>query len=221
MNTEIFYKKPLLVIYVPGYLSGEDKQKEVKDKLAQLYPDSPITIFNWDSVASYSMALHNSIQASSDLIQYLKDLPCGNNVVLIGHSLGALVVARAMRKIPFNSYYGAKQVVLLGAAIDAITDLRHMCEVTEYPVINVINNNDLVLNTAYSIFSCCPALGSHGGYCKHTNNYVELEILQKEPNITKADSVHELANQVLDATGHSASRVYLDSLIRGTYIVNS
>lgn len=221
MNTEIFYKKPLLVIYVPGYLSGEDKQKEVKDKLEQLYPDSPITIFNWDSVASYSMAMHNSLSAAGDLIQYLKDLPCGNNIVLIGHSLGALVVYNAMRYIPFNANYGAKQVILLGAALASHSRLEHICEVTEYPVINVINKDDIILNTLFSSISNTSALGSRGSYCKHNNNYVELEILQKESNIGQVDSVKEFANQLLDVTGHSASRVYLDGLINNNYKINS
>ena len=221
MNTEIFYKKPLLVIYVPGYLSGEDKQKEVKDKLAQLYPDSPITIFKWDSVASYSMAMHNSIQASSDLVQYLKDLPCGNYITIIGHSLGALVVSNAMKHIPFNSYYGAKQVILLGAAIPAHTNLQHMCEVTEYPVINVINRNDIILSTLYKTFNDSPALGSRGLCCKHPHNYVELEILHKIPIYRDTNNLYEMTNQLLDATGHSAGRVYLDALVNKTYRINT
>lgn len=219
MNTEIFYKNPLLVIYVPGYLSGEDKQKEVKDILSKLYPDSPITIFNWDSVASYSMAMHNSIQASSDLVQYLKDLPCGNYITIIGHSLGALVVYNAMRYIPFNANYGAKQVILLGAAVPAHTNLQHMCEVTEYPVINVINRNDIILNTLYKTFNESSALGSHGSYCKHPNNYVELEILHKIPIYKDTNNLYEMTNQLLDATGHSADRVYLDSLVKGNYTI--
>ena len=221
MNTEIFYKKPLLVIYVPGYLSGEDKQKEVKDRLSQLYPDSPITIFNWDSVASYSMAMHNSIKASSDLVQYLKDLPCGNYITIISHSLGALVVSNAMKQIPFNSYYGAKQVILLGAAIPAHTNLQHMCSVTEYPVINVINHNDIILNTLFRTVNESSALGSHGSYCKHPNNYVELEILHSIPPYSNIDNLYEMTNQLLDVTGHSASRVYLNALVNNTYRLNS
>lgn len=218
MNTEIFYKKPLLVIYVPGYLSGEDKQKEVKDKLEQLYPDSPITIFNWDSVASYSRAIHNSIKAANDLVQYLKELPCGNNIVLIGHSLGALVVIRAMKQIPFNSYYGAKQVIFLGAAVDSTVKVKHVCKLTEYPVINVINKNDIVLNNLYTTFSYLPALGSKGLICKRPKNYVELEILPRAIQLQHPKDVKDLGNQLLDVTGHSSSRVYLDSLIKGNYI---
>ena len=224
MNTEIFYKNPLLIIYVPGYLSGEDKQLEVKQQLYKLYnidvsdPSSPdVVIFNWDSVASYARALHNSIKAADDLVKYLKELPCGNNIVIIGHSLGALVVSKAMQKVPFNTYYGAKQVILLGAAIDANSNLKHMCEVTEYPVINVINREDTILSTTYTIFSRYPALGCAGSYCKHNSNYVELELLHKPHSYERVREVPDIANQFLDATGHSASRVYLDGLIKGRY----
>lgn len=228
MNTEIFYKNPSLIIYVPGYLSGEDKQKEVKRQLYRLYnvdpndPSSPyVVVFNWESVASYARALHNSVQAADELVQYLKELPCGNNITIVGHSLGALVVSNAMKKIPFNSYYGAKQVILLGAAIDAHANLRHMCEVTEYPVINVTNRDDVVLSTLYRTFNESPALGSHGSYCKHNKNYIELEILHEMPEYVESRTVSDMASQLLDMTGHSSSRVYLDSLIKGNYKINS
>ena len=228
MNTELFYKNPLLIIYVPGYLSGEDKQREVKEQLYKLYnidtsdPSSPdVVIFNWDSVSSYAIAMHNSIKASNDLVQYLKELPCGNYITIIGHSLGALVVSNAMKKIPFNSYYGAKQVILLGAAISAHENLKHMCEVTEYPVINVVNHNDIILNTLYKTFNNSPALGSRGSYCKHPSNYVELEILHKIPTYKDTDNLYEMTNQLLDATGHSAGRVYLDALVNNAYKINS
>lgn len=224
MNTEIFYKNPLLIIYVPGYLSGDSSQREVKQQLYRLYnidinnPRSPdVVIFNWDSVASYARALHNSIQAADDLVQYLKELPCGNRIVIIGHSLGALVVAKAMQKVPFNSYYGAKQVIFLGAAVDSDTKIKHICKLTEYPVINVINKNDVILNTLYRTFSEVPALGSRGLICKRPDNYVELEILPRLPQYKESKTISDVANQLLDVTGHSSSRVYLDSLIRGNY----
>lgn len=220
MRRDIFYKDPKLVIYVPGYLSGEDKQKEVKAALEQLYgPDTWVVPFTWDSVASYSMAMHNSYKAADDLVQYLKELPCGNHITIVCHSLGALVVSNAMKKIPFNAYYGAKQVILLGAAIDAHTNLKHMCDVTEYPVINVINPNDAILQTVYKTYNDAPALGCKGSYCKHNKNYVELEITPGPIKGMVGDTLGELANGLLDATGHSASRVYLDSLVNGNYII--
>ena len=37
MRKDIFYKDPLLVIYVPGYLSGDAKQDEVMDKIEEFY----------------------------------------------------------------------------------------------------------------------------------------------------------------------------------------
>ena len=224
MKKEIFYKDPCLVIYVPGYLSGDDSQEEVVKQIEKLYGcdkneynDPHVVVFGWDSVASYAKALHNSIKAADDLVGYLRELPCGNYITIIGHSLGALVVSNAMKKIPFNTYYGAKQVILLGAAIDAHTNLKHMCEVTEYPVVNVFNPNDVVLSTIYKTFNESPALGCKGSYCKHNRNYVELEILPKAIQLQHPKDVKDLGNQLLDVTGHSASRVYLDSLVRGSY----
>lgn len=227
MQKRLFYKNPLLIIYVPGYLSGEDNQKEVKKKIYKLYnidpedPSSPdVVIFKWDSVASYAGALHNSVQAADDLVQYLKELPCGNHITIIGHSLGALVVSKAMKKIPFNSYYGARQVILLGAAMDAHANLKHMCDVTMYPVINVVNPEDTILNTLYKTFNDDVALGSHGSYCKHNRNYVEFKLLDREPKQARVDSFKRLANKLLDVTGHSASRVYLDALVNKEYKIN-
>ena len=224
MKKDIFYKKPLIVIYVPGYLSGEDNQHEVCEQLQKFYKEAedeygPVWVVphTWDSVASYAMALHNSYAAADDLIDRLKELPCDNHLAIVAHSLGALVVANAMKKIPFNAYYGAKQVILLGAAIDAHANLRHMCDVTEYPVINVVNPNDAILSTIYKTYNDSPALGCKGSYCKHPHNYIELEILPKSVKGIKGDTLGELANGLLDATGHSASRVYLDSLVNGTY----
>lgn len=224
MRKDLLYKEPLLVIYVPGYLSGEANQDEVVKQLEELYEsdknkyhDPTVITFTWDSVTSYSRALHNSIAAADELVEYLKSLPCGNRITLVGHSLGALVVYNAMRKIPFNAYYGAKQVILIGAAIDAHIDLRHMCEVTEYPVLNVINPNDVVLNSLYRTYNDSPALGSHGSYCKHRRNYVELEILPRVAKGMVSDALNEVANELLDIAGHSSSRVYLDSLLNGNF----
>lgn len=228
MNTEIFYKNPKLVIYVPGYLSGQDKQEEAVAKLNELYqcnptdPNSPyITVFEWESVSSYAMALHNSIKASRDLISYLKELPCTPDVTVIGHSLGALVVANAFKHIPSDAYYKAKQVILLGAAIPAHANLKHICDITKYPVINVINKKDIVLSTLYRTFNDTQALGCRGSYCKHPDNYVELEVIPKTTEYIDTPYITEMANQLLDVTGHSSSRVYLDSLVIGNYIINS
>lgn len=224
MKKEIFYKDPCLVIYVPGYLSGDDNQEEVISQLERLYEcdkheygDPHVVVFNWESVASYARAIHNSYAAADDLIDYLQDITCTPDVTVIGHSLGALVVANAFKKIQKNVYYRAKQVILLGAAIDAHTNLKHMCEVTDYPVINVVNPNDVVLSTIYKTFNESPALGCKGSYCKHNNNYVELEILPRAAQLQSPKDIQDFGNQLLDVTGHSSGRVYLDSLIRGNY----
>lgn len=227
MKKELFYKDPCIIIYIPGYMSGESTQDEVIDAIEKLYECDKhpyggphVIVFNWESVASYAMALHNSIAAANDLIEYLKELPCTPDVTVIGHSLGALVVTNAMKRIPANAYYRAKQVILLGAAMDAHANLTHMCNITDYPVINVVNHDDVVLSTLYRTYNDSPALGQVGSYCKHNKNYVELKVLPSAIKGSNINSLEEMANQLLNATGHSASRVYLNSLVTGNYIVN-
>lgn len=225
MNREIFfknYKNSGKVYYVPGYLSGEDNQEEAVQRLEEFFecdkhpwhnPD--IDVLKWDSFTSYAKALHNSYDAAEELIRWLKDEVTAP-ITLVGHSLGALVILNAMRKIPRKTYYAPIQVIFIGAAIDSRADLSHMCSVTEYPVVNVINPNDIVLSTVYRTCTDSYALGQVGSK-RRNRNYVELELLPKYPKGVAGSLLGEVANQLLDITGHSASRVYLDSLIKGKY----
>lgn len=222
MNKKIFCEDSQIVYYVPGYLSGEDSQDEALQKLEEFfecdkheYNDPYIHVFKWKSVTSYAKALHNSYEAADELISWLKD-EVGGPVTLVGHSLGALVILNAMRKIPRKAYYAPIQVIFIGAAIDSRADLSYMCSVTEYPVVNVVNPNDVVLSTVYRTCTDSYALGQVGSK-RRNRNYVELELLPKYPKGVAGSLLGEVANQLLDITGHSASRVYLDSLIKGKY----
>lgn len=222
MNKKIFCKDSQIVYYVPGYLSGKDSQDEALQKLEEFfecdkheYNDPYIRVFKWKSVTSYAKALHNSYEAADELISWLKD-EVGGPVTLVGHSLGALVILNAMRKIPRKAYYAPIQVIFIGAAMDSRADLSYMCSVTEYPVVNVVNPNDVVLSTVYRTCTDSYALGQVGSK-RRNRNYVELELLPKYPKGVAGSLLGEVANQLLDITGHSASRVYLDSLIKGKY----
>lgn len=225
MNKEIFfknYKNSGKIYYVPGYLSGEDNQEEAVQRLEEFFEcdkhpwqNPHIDVLKWDSFTSYAKALHNSYEAGNELIRWLQDEVTGP-ITLVGHSLGALVILNAMRKIPRKAYYAPIQVIFIGAAIDSRADLSYMCSVTEYPVVNVINPNDVVLSTVYRTCTDSYALGQVGSK-RRNRNYIELELLPKYPKGVAGSLLGEVANQLLDITGHSASRVYLDSLIKGKY----
>lgn len=224
MNKEIFfksYKDSGKLYYVPGYLSGEDNQEEVVQRLEEFFECDKhkwhipsIDVFKWDSFTSYAKALHNSYEAGNELIRWLLDEVTGP-ITIVGHSLGALVISNAMKKLHRRASKPI-QIILLGAAMDSRADLSYMCSVTEYPVVNVVNPNDVVLSTVYRTCTDSYALGQVGSK-RRNRNYVEVELLPKYPKGVAGSLLGEVANQLLDITGHSASRVYLDSLIKGKY----
>lgn len=224
MNKEIFfknYKDSGKVYYVPGYLSGEDNQEEAVQRLEEFFEcdkhpwqDPGIDVFKWDSFTSYAKALHNSYEAGNELIRWLLE-EVTDPITIVGHSLGALVISNAMKKLPRRAVKPI-QIILLGAAMDSRADLSYMCSVTEYPVVNVVNPNDVVLSTVYRTCTDSYALGQVGSK-RRNRNYIELELLPKYPKGVAGSLLGEVANQLLDLTGHSASRVYLDSLIKGKY----
>ena len=106
------------VIYVPGWLRSETDHTDNMRSLEQLFPQSSIEIRRWDSDRlSFGACRDNADREGLALAEHLKQLSeeRRRNTVLVGHSLGARVVLRAMAKLAGDGMSIHRGVVLAAA----------------------------------------------------------------------------------------------------------
>lgn len=213
------------VLYIPGFLSGEDSQEEMLCALRDIFPSSfnisslPWEMkttkswhFPWESkgndsfsgswntylaktsktVDDYfpgkgddqqSLALASRWEQALDSVQTTAEAIASSllrlseqerdNIILVGHSLGANIVIKTLYKLNSRNAYIWK-AVLLGAAINNNDNIiRSACNGVKDKIISVINSADFVLGI-YSLVNFEGALGR--GYNGLINRQKFLEI---------------------------------------------
>ncbi|MBR6272185.1 MAG: DUF726 domain-containing protein [Bacteroidales bacterium] len=177
----------LHVIFVPG-LWTEDNAPEFYEKyLKEAFPGCRFTVKQWKSNRmSWENAREGADLLSADLAKevYAMTETERRNLVLVGHSIGARVVIRAMADI--NGYgMNIRRGVFLGAAIpDDDESISKALNASRCPCINISNRKDNVLAVLYSSimgdYEEC-ALGAYGSRVKYPEmSLVDVKIKPKE-----------------------------------------
>ena len=110
-----------------------------------------MTIYPWNSEGEWNDAKKNAEKEAVLLYEKISKMSpdVRENLILIGHSLGARVVVRTA-KLLREKNIKVKQIILLGAAVNYDDpDFQACDQVSIQPFINVYNRNDYVLKIAY------------------------------------------------------------------------
>lgn len=151
------------VYYVPGWRVGGTSQEEHIDMIREIFPGTDVEVFRWDSVATWGEGVENAEKAAVKLVQKLeKNLELLPNTVIIGHSLGGRVAARAVAELHSRNLQ-IGQAILIGAAIwNKDHDISVASKACLAPLTILYSPNDEALNLAYRESEMEKALGETG-----------------------------------------------------------
>ena len=157
------YSEDCEVIFVHGWGAKNNVQPSVKREIKKIFKTRKVSVHYWESNCSWLAAKDNSEKEAQRLSKEIIKMPADRQqkLVLIAHSLGGRIVARAARKLN-EEKIKVKQVILLGAAINCDdNDLKSCSEISTEPFINVFNRDDNILKLAYGNMEDALA----AGYC--------------------------------------------------------
>ena len=134
------------VIYIPGFLSGDDKQIHAKAIINQIFPDAKsVNHRPWcDKQWIFSQAVDASDMEAEKLASELAKWSESerNRLILIGHSLGGRVIIRTLH-ILNSKGIPIRQAILLGAALDNDdSQIEKALLASREKVISVVNPTD-------------------------------------------------------------------------------
>lgn len=209
------------VLYIPGFLSGQNPQKKAKEELRRQFPGCKVRSLAWDKSSwldiftgiQISPTLYSSVQSAWDsfaisakvlfeapfflnrpscilnlpgrpsaytlnlwrntvqkaklfakelakLIEKMPKSEC-ENLVLVGHSLGAYIVIHTMKQLS-SRQKRINQAFLLGAAVDSNDSaIPAACRAAINPIEYTVNRTDWAL-LLYTVLSFNTALGQRG-----------------------------------------------------------
>lgn len=140
------------VIYVPGWLRSGADHNDNFTSLARIFPDSALEVHRWDSDRiSFAVCRDNADREGTLLAEKLIQLSPEERgkVVLVGHSLGARVVIRAMARLAERKMQIARGVVLAAALPWDDADLRSAAKASAATMICVCCQRDFTLKYLY------------------------------------------------------------------------
>jgi uncharacterized membrane protein YkvA (DUF1232 family) len=155
------------VYWAPGWLTQESDQREQLDMLQTFYPKATVRERRWDSNQSWSDSVEAAERFAGQLAEEIASRSRGDRakIVLAGHSLGARVVAHALKKITDQGHAPLSHALLLGAAIDDTPPdglLASLGRSTELGVWNLHSKSDGVVKYLYSAAESSGAAGATG-----------------------------------------------------------
>lgn len=159
--------------YVPGWLrTGRRSDAPTWTSFTNTFSDARCESFSyWNGNEKWRKSLKNADSQWAMLSRELERMPesVRTNVTLVGHSLGARIVVRALANLAGRGMK-VRQGILLGAAIRSDDpDLQRIGGASVRPVLNLRNPNDVTLKYIYRVAGGekGPALGVTG--CVATN----------------------------------------------------
>ena len=215
MMTEILLMATT-VWYVPGWLRTQEMQSGVETALMNAYPSASVSFWKWDGDSRWGEAVASADREAARLAHDVAALPDGEraNLVLVGHSLGGRLVARALAQLAAQKK-GVRQAVLLAAAIpQADADLARMGEASREPVLAICNPRDVTLKYVYATFGgeTAGAFGA-GGSLESLSNVVERATAEDVTEQVEIDQFWAKSQTLKDVANHHAL-FYLGELAR-------
>ncbi len=170
------------IIINPGWLTEKSDCQQEKEAFQAIYPNSRIIVLNWKSCSFWEDACRQvDHEASDQLLDQLEHL--SGKTVLVGHSLGARIIVRALVKI-FKydriQKYDIDHFILMGAAVDRTDpDLDLFSSLGDIPVYNFYRKTDRILGYIYQSYEHKEPLGLLGSLGNNAN-FIDLKIAGTE-----------------------------------------
>ena len=154
------------VLYVPGWHRCGRGEDEAFRAVQAVYTNAEVSVRNWNGNCRWKKARVNADAEAVRLAAELKAMPETerNRLTIVGHSLGARIVIRALARLNEDGVK-VKQAVVLAAAIPC-DDPRFeaFAAASAEPALIVYNPNDTMLKYGYRPFGGegAKALGAVG-----------------------------------------------------------
>ena len=204
------------VIYVPGWHRCHRGADEAFCAVQTTFPGTVVSTYDWDGNCRWKNARTNADAAAVKLAGELMSMPEGklSEVTLVGHSLGARIVIRALAKIAKDGKRVKRAVVLAAAIPDNDPDIAAFTAGSREESAIVCNPKDVMLKWGYNLFGGekARALGLNGPVMKPANCRV-ITVLPETTRQTPLTALWAKFNLFRTIAAHYAP-FYLEQLKR-------
>ena len=154
------------VWYVPGWNRTAETNGLAYACCTNVFKDADCRFWGWQGNERWSKSRRNSDQAVDFLVAEIEGLALEQreNLTLVGHSLGARLVAKALSRLADRNLVIGQGILLAPAMPNSAIELKTMGRGSRRPVLLVLNSRDVTLKYVYRAFGGekGPALGTHG-----------------------------------------------------------
>ena len=154
--------------YIPGWLRSAEPESGAWKSFKDAVGTEQTRFWAWDGDRIWPRSAANADAAARALADELAALPPERraDLTLVGHSLGARILARALARIGARGMKVRQGVLLAPAVRNDEPELRGLGAGSELPVIIVANPQDVVLKYVYAV------AGGEGGNALGTDGPV-------------------------------------------------
>ena len=161
------------VIYVPGWHRCHRGADEAFCAVQTTFPGTIVSTYDWDGNCRWKNARTNADAAAAKLAGELMSMPEGklSQLTLVGHSLGARIIVRALAKLAVEGKKIKTAVILAAAMPSNDPDAQNFTAATIEQATIVCNPKDTMLKYGYHPFGGekAQALGLNGPAMKPAN----------------------------------------------------
>lgn len=161
------------VVYIYGWVNPyfgnsekmlRNRRAEEYALLREVFPGKKIAMLDWQSQGSWGDCMKRADELTAFLQKKLEAMPAERreNIVLVGHSLGARVIVRALAAVADKKLRVGRVILLAAAVADDDPDIGRALGVSILPVINIYCAEDGVLRSVFGFFEGFGALGAYG-----------------------------------------------------------
>lgn len=138
--------------YVPGWMRTQTPEGGAWSSFTNVFSSSECAFWQWDGDELWQKAVRNADAAGRRLARDVRSLPAGrrDSLVLVGHSLGGRVIARALADLGATGDRIAAAALLAPAIPANDPDVVKMGAGSKSPVILVVNPQDITLKYVYA-----------------------------------------------------------------------
>ena len=141
-------------MYVPGWHRCHRGVDEAFCAVQKVFPEAEVSVRNWDGNCRWTKARTNADAEAAKLAAELISMPEDKliQLTLVGHSLGARIVVRALAKLAVEGKKVKTAVILAAAMPSNDSDVMNFTVATIEPVTIVCNPKDTMLKYGYCPF---------------------------------------------------------------------
>ena len=166
------------VMYIPGWHRCGRGEDEALCAVRKVFPEAEVSVRNWDGNCVWRKAKDNADAEAKRLAAELMALTDDerSRLTLVGHSLGARIVVRALALLGEKGSKVKKVAVLAAAVPCDDPDVTRFTAACESPALIVCNPKDTMLKYVYRPFGGegAKALGAVGPAMPLANCHVRV-----------------------------------------------